>query len=101
MELGEGFGEGGLDGGGFLGAEVVFVGHGFLGALDGGFGGGFVDVLPLDGHVGEHFHGFLVDGDEAFADGEILFLVAFADDEFAWVEMAVIPRDALVTVIAS
>ncbi len=73
MELGEGLGERGLHGGASSEPRSLLRQR-FLRALDRRFGGAFVDVLPLDRHVGQDIDPRLVDGDEAFTDGEVFLL---------------------------
>ena len=88
MKLREGLHEGGLDCGGFLGAELVRPGESFLGSLYGGCGRAFVDGLFLDCHVDKDVHTLLRDFDESFADREVMRLPVLDYDQFARHELS-------------
>lgn len=86
LELGEGFLEGGLDGGVFFALEL-FLAHGGFGAAHGGFGGVLVDVVLVDGHVGEDGDFVGSDFDEAAADGEVGGAAVVLHGEFAGLDL--------------
>ena len=81
VELGQGVGQGGVDGGGFFVVHVL--GQAGFGAPPGFLGFGFVNLIGRDGHVGQDGHMVGGDFDEAVAHGQVDVLAVLAHDEFA------------------